>query len=153
MLLRCDLQEVYGVDLDDLFRKRLSWVRAAELTAGLRPGSRIHKDWSQEEHLLADQVDLLARSTWLQGIATSAAIGKKGRKALNKPPRPITRPGVDQKKTPKKFTETKDLMILLRQKNAPPPSPTPESQEDPVMKHKMWVGLLRAVDESEGTQQ
>ncbi len=110
--MRCDLQEVYGVDIDGLEDGTLSWVRAAVLTSGLAPGCRLSKTWSQETHFIADQVDLLIRLNWLQGLATATALDKKDQKILKRPPAVLPRPGVEKKKP--KFTDPAKLKEMLR---------------------------------------
>lgn len=121
-----------------------SWVDAADYTAGLRPGARIHEGWSQEQHLLADQVDLLVRLNWLQGLATSAALGKKDRKVLNKPPKVLDRPGVEKPKP--KFTDPKDLKKLLSLKHITDQMKARAEAEAARDNPKAWTQVLKNVD-------
>lgn len=74
---------------------------------GLRPGARIYEDWSQAEHLAADQVDLLNLIVWQNYyIAGSLVRGK-----LKKPPKPIKRP--QDKKKPVRFASTAEVTAFL----------------------------------------
>lgn len=138
-LLRCDLQSEYDIDLDDLFKKKLSWARVAELTAGLPPGSRIHEGWGQQTHFLADQVDLLNRIMWLQQIATTVALDKKDRKILKKPPKLLERPGVEHRKEKPVFTDTKDVIKMLGKK------PGPSEEELKAIRQAQAIHALRSL--------
>lgn len=141
-MLRCDLREAYGINLDDLFKGRLSWADVAELTAGLRPGSRIHKSWSQEEHLLADQVDLMTRLVWLQGLATSASLDKRDKKLLNKPPRLLDRPGEIHKEK-LVFTKAEDLKSLLG--GVQKPEPGPDEIDEKAYRRQLARDVLKSI--------
>jgi len=69
---------------------------------------------------MASMIDLLTRTTWLQGMATAAALDKKDRKLLKKPPPPMERPGDRERRAqelfrkrtgPKRFAKPEDLLI------------------------------------------
>lgn len=62
-------------------------------TSQLRVGSRISGTWSQAEHLLADQVDLLNHIRWTNTIGASAWVSDE--KVFKNPPEPLERPGVE----------------------------------------------------------
>lgn len=106
-MLEADLQEYYSVDLVDYFRGRLTLRKLLVLVTTLRPGARIYEDWSQAEHLAADQVDLLNLIVWQNYYIAGSLVGKK----LKKPPKPIRRPA-DRSK-PIKFAKTDDLKAFL----------------------------------------
>lgn len=84
------------------------------MTAGLRTGSRITKDWSQSEHLLADQVDLLTRLVWLNYFTVQGIVQKASR-YLKKPPEMLPRPKEQAKKAePKRFATIDELRQVMR---------------------------------------
>lgn len=74
---------------------------------GLRPGARIYEDWSQAEHLAADQVDLLNLIVWQNYYIAGSLVGKK----LKKPPKPIQRP--EDRNKPVKFAKTTEVVAFL----------------------------------------
>lgn len=85
------------MDLADLYTGRLSCRKLLVLIRGLRAGSRIHKDWSQSEHLMAIQVDLLSKLVWLNYATVQLAGGKEIRDYLSEPPELLPRPQDEQR--------------------------------------------------------
>lgn len=84
--LEADFQHYYGLDLRDLFTGKLSFRRAAVLTAGLPPGAGIRRlyggesAWSDETTLIAQLVDLVAN------LSYQLAGGKGARPKPSRPP-------------------------------------------------------------------
>lgn len=82
------------------------------LTSRLPAGARIFEDWSQDQHLLAFQLDLLNTMVW-QNYLIGMALGLK-KKDFNKPPKPMARPSDLRKKAePTDFSTKEDYDSMM----------------------------------------
>lgn len=95
--VEADLQRYYGLPLTDAYTGRLSWRRLLNLLTNLPPESALGRrragPWGLVEQLLAATVDELRVSNWQRA--------QMGTKERIKPPKPIPRPGVEDKPKPK----------------------------------------------------
>lgn len=89
--IEADLQRVFGIDLLDLYRGRLTWRRLGVLVRSLarRPDSDLYRaiggeaaEWTLDQHLAASLVDRLTLQNYL--AALSLADPKK-RRSIPKP--------------------------------------------------------------------
>ena len=105
--VEADLQRYYGLQLSAAFTGELSWRRLLNLVTNLPEESALSRrrvgPWGLSEQLLAATVDELRVANWQR-----AQIGTKER---IKPPKPIPRPGVDEKQKPKMTAEVASRLL------------------------------------------
>lgn len=99
--VEADLQRFYGLQLVDAYTGRLSWRRLLNLVTNLPEDSALaHRrvgPWGLTAQLLAATVDELRVANWQRA--------QMGTKERLKPPKPIARPGVEEKEKPKMTAE------------------------------------------------
>lgn len=114
--LRADLLSEYGVHLHSMYTDPgVSCVLVASLLSQLPEASRVMRRLrndclSQDQHFLADIVDLLAQSAFMNTVQANVALGKQTQKVFKKAPDPMERPVYVKPEKPKyKFLSGKEL--------------------------------------------
>lgn len=104
-----DFRQVYGLDVAvDLATPRLPWWRFRSLLERLPDSSRYvaaraeipleDRMWNMDRQLQAALFDRLGTVMYLQGALLAPNL-KGGKNPFRKPPEPLPRPGVEEKKT------------------------------------------------------
>jgi hypothetical protein len=105
--IEADMQRFYGIELTQAYDGRLSWRRLLNLIQQLPDDSALARKrvgpWSMNSQLLAAAIDELRVANWQR-----AQMGSKER---IKPPKPIPRPGVEEKPKNKMTAELAERLL------------------------------------------